>query len=146
MIVVIIDDSDDDINVIVMIIVMMYVCVYVCMYSLSVSITILITAYNDLQLQQHYSLHIHNVDFYFSSHSSSSSYTLLLCMSLSTYHYFPPHLTITPSFLPSFSSITLCTISHSTVKRLSIQHVRRDMTVPYWYCYRMGRILTLRIR
>ena len=26
---------------------------------------------------------------------------LLLCMPLSSYHYFPPHLTITPSFLPS---------------------------------------------
>ena len=73
------------------------------MCSLSVSIAILITSYNDLQLQQQYSLHIHIID-YFSSHSSSSSYTLLLCMSLSTYHYFPPHLSLfpLPSFLPSF--------------------------------------------
>ena len=66
---------------------------------LSVTIAILITACNDLQLQKHYSLHIHMIDYYFSSHSSSSSYTLLLCMSLSTYHYFPPHLMITPSFI-----------------------------------------------
>ena len=76
------------------------------MCSLSVSIAILITAYNDLQLQQHYSLHIHIIDYYFSSHSSSSSsYTLLHCMPLSTYHYFSPHLTITPSFLLIYFSV-----------------------------------------
>ena len=76
------------------------------MSSLSVSIAILITAYNDLQLQQHYSLHIHIIDSYFSSHSSSSSsYTLLLCIPLSTYHYFQPHLTITPSFLLIYFSV-----------------------------------------
>ena len=74
------------------------------MRSLSVSIVILITAYNDLQLQQHYSQHIHIIDNYFSSHSSSS-YTLLLCMPLSTYNYFSPHLTITPSFLPIYFSV-----------------------------------------
>ncbi len=74
------------------------------MCSLSVSITILITAYNDLQLQQHYSLHIHIIDSYFSSHSSSS-YTLLLCIPLSTYNYFSPHLTITPSFLLIYFSV-----------------------------------------
>ena len=76
------------------------------MCSLSVSIAILITAYNGLQLQQHYSLHIHIIDYYFSSHSSSSSsYTLLLCIPLSTYHYFSPHLTITPSFLLIYFSV-----------------------------------------
>ena len=76
------------------------------MCSLSVSIAILITAYNDLQLQQHYSLHIHIIDYYFSSHSSSSSsYTLLLCIPLSTYHYFSRHLTITPSFLLIYFSV-----------------------------------------
>ena len=76
------------------------------MCSLSVTIAILITAYNDLQLQQHYSLHIHIIDYNFPSHSSSSSsYTLLLYMSLSTYHYFPPHLTITPSFLLIYFSM-----------------------------------------
>ena len=48
--------------------------------------------------------------------------------------------------LPSFSSISLCTISYSTVTRLSMKHVRRDMRVPYWYCYIMGQTLTLRIR
>ena len=78
---------------------------YICFFSLSVTIAILITAYNDLQLQQHYSLHIHIIDYYCSSHSSSSSYTLLLYMPLSTYHYFPPHLTITPSFLPIYFSV-----------------------------------------
>ena len=78
---------------------------YLCMCSLSVSIAILITAYNVLQLQQHYSLHIHVIDFYFSSHSSSSSYTLLLCIPLSTYNCFPPHLTITPSFLLIYLSV-----------------------------------------
>ena len=36
--------------------------------------------------------------------------------------------------LPSFSSISLCTISYRTVGRLSIQHVCMDMRVPYWYC------------
>ena len=76
------------------------------MCSLSVFIAILITAYNDLQLQQHYSLHIHIIDYCFSSHSSSSSsYTLLLCIPLSTYNYFSPHLTITPSFLPIYFSV-----------------------------------------
>ena len=76
------------------------------MCSLSVSIAILITAYNDLQLQCHYSLHIHIIDYYFSSHSSSSSsYTLLLCMPLSTFYYFSPHLTITPSFLLIYFSV-----------------------------------------
>ena len=79
-----------------------YVCVH---YQLLSHISILITAYNDLQLQQHYSLHIHIIDYYFSIHSSSSSYTLLLCMSLSTYHYFPHHLTITPSFLLIYFSV-----------------------------------------
>jgi len=44
------------------------------------------------------------------------TYNLQLCMSLSTYHYFSAHRTITPSF----PSIFLCTISYSTVKRLSI--------------------------
>ena len=76
------------------------------MCSLSVSVAILITAYNDLQLQQHYSLHIHVIDYYFSSHSSSSSsYTLLQCIPLSTYNYFSPHLTITPSFLLIYFSV-----------------------------------------
>ena len=77
------------------------------MCSLSVSIAILITAYNDLQLQQHYSLHFHIIDYYFSSHSSSSSssYTLLLCIPLSTYNYFSPHLTMTPSFLLIYFSV-----------------------------------------
>ncbi len=76
------------------------------MCSLSVSITILIIAYNDFQLQQHYSLHIHIIDYYFSSHSSSSSsYILLLCMPLSLYYYFSPHLTITPSFLLIYFSV-----------------------------------------
>ncbi len=229
------------------------------MCSLSNSITILITAFNALQLQQLYSQHIHIIDYYFSSHSlsSSSSYTLLLCIPLSTYYYFPPHLTITPSFLPiyfsvyyflqdgvtplhlaclnghesivlvllqnqadpnlqsevtsrrmmiiivdgdddddscsstircifikqiiifhhthhphphtpycsvyqylhiiishlisllplpSFSSISLCTISYRTIKRLSIQHVRRDMRVLYQYCQRIKQTLTFKIR
>ena len=76
------------------------------MCSLSVSIAILITSYNDLQLQQHYSLHIHTIDCYFSLHSSSSSsYTLLLCIPLSAYNYFSPHLTITPSFLLIYFSV-----------------------------------------
>ena len=76
------------------------------MCSLSVSIAILITAYNDLQLQKHYSLHIQIIDYYFSSHSSSSSsYTLLLCIPLSTYHYFSSHLTITPSFFLIYFSV-----------------------------------------
>ena len=93
------DDDDDDH-------VYMYSQIKVCMCSLSVSIAILITAYNDLQLQQHYSLHIYIIDYYFSSHSSSSSsYTLLLCIPLSTYNYFSPHLTITPSFLLIYFSV-----------------------------------------
>ena len=76
------------------------------MCLLSVSVAILITAYNDLQLQQHYSLHTHIIDYYFSLHSSSSSsYNLLLCIPLSTYHYFSPHLTITPSFLLIYFSV-----------------------------------------
>ena len=75
------------------------------MCSLSVSVAILITAQNDLQLQQHYSLHIQIIDYYFSSHSSSSSYTLLLCMPLSTYHYFSSHLSIIPSFLLIYFSV-----------------------------------------
>ena len=76
------------------------------MCSLLVSIVILITAHNGLQLQQHYLLHIHIIDSYFSSYSSSSSsYTLLLCIPLSTYHYFSPHLTITPSFLLIYFSV-----------------------------------------
>ncbi len=76
------------------------------MCSLSVSILILITAYIDLQLQQYYSLHIFIIDYYVSSHSSSSSsYTLLLCIPLSTYNYFSPHLTITPSFLLIYFSV-----------------------------------------
>ncbi len=84
----------------------MYVFIDISMCSLSVSIVILTTAYNDLQLQQHYSLHIHIIDYYFSSHSShSSSYTILLCMSLSAYYYFSPHLTITPSFLLIYLSM-----------------------------------------
>ncbi len=79
---------------------------YICMCSFSVSFVILITAYNDLQLQQHYSLHIHIIDCNFSSYTStSSSYTLQLCIPLSTYHYFPPHLTITPSFLLIYFSV-----------------------------------------
>ena len=44
------------------------------------------------------------IDYCFSSYSSSS-YTLLLCMPLSTYHYFSPHLTITPSFLLIYFSV-----------------------------------------
>ncbi len=49
--------------------------------------------------------------------------------------------------LPFFSSISLCTISYSiTVKRLSIWHVRMDMRVPYWYCYRIKQTLTLKMR
>ena len=76
------------------------------MCSLSVSIVILFTAYNDFQLQQHYSQHIHIIDNYFSSHSSSSSsFTLLLCIPLSTYHYFSPYLTITPFFLLIYFSV-----------------------------------------
>ena len=76
------------------------------MCSLLVSIVILITVHNGLQLQKNYSLHIHIIDYYFSSHSSSSSsYTLLLCIPLSTYHYFPPHLTIIPSFLLIYFSV-----------------------------------------
>ncbi len=73
------------------------------MCSLSVSIILLITAYNDLQLQQHYSLHIHIIHYYYSSHSSS--YTILLCIPLSTFFYFSPHLTITPSFLLIYFSV-----------------------------------------
>ncbi len=39
-----------------------------------------------------------------------------------------------------------CTISYRTVGRLSIYHVRRDIRVPYWYCYRMGQTLTFWLR
>ena len=82
-----------------MMMMMMMMMMMICMCSLSVSISILITAYIDLQLQLHYSLHIHIIDYYFSLHSSSSSsYTLLLCIPLSTCNYFSPHLTITSSF------------------------------------------------
>jgi len=33
-----------------------------------------------------------------------------------------------------------------SVKRLSIKHVRRDMGVPYWYCYKIKQTLTFKIR
>ncbi len=93
-----------------MMMMMMMICmcsqIQVCMCSLSVSIATLITAYNDLQLQQHYSLHIHIIDYYVPSHSlSSSSCTLLLCIPPSTYYYFSSHLTITPSFFLIYFSV-----------------------------------------
>ena len=47
-------------------------------------------------------------------------------------------------FLPTYFS--LCTISYSTVKRLSTKHVIRDMRVRYGYCYRIRRTLTSRQR
>ena len=85
------------------------VCMYACVFRykyVCVHYQLLSTSFNDLQLQQHYLLHNHIIDYYFSSHSSSSSsYDLLLCMSLSIYHYFPPHLTITPSFLLIYFSV-----------------------------------------
>jgi len=61
------------------------------------------------------SSNIHIIDCCFSSHTSTS-YTLLLCMSLllTSSHF----ISLLP--LPCFSSISLCTISYRTVRRLSI--------------------------
>ena len=87
--------------------------------------------------------HIHIIDYYVPSHSSS--YTLLLYIPLSTYYYFSPHL-ISLLLLPSFSSISLYTISYSTVPHLSMKHVIMDMRVLYWYCYTIKQTLTFKMR
>ena len=103
--------------------------------------------------QQSYSItHLHS-----SAHISSSPlWSLTLCMLpiipylhiiviIPYLHIIISHL-ISLLLLPSFSSISLCTIYYRTVTRLSIKHVRMNMRVPYWYCYKIKQTLTFKIR
>ena len=129
----------------------MYVCVYVYM-QIYLSVCMYVYMYDCMYFYaRQVSMYICMLMYMYRSYINTSYY-FCICMikfqlvefTLSTYHYYPPHISLLP--LPTFSSISLCTISYSTVKRLSIQHVRRDMRVPYWYCYKMGQTLTFKIR